>query len=896
MRILYVEDNPDDAELARHAVRTGDPAHRLEVVPTLARARARLAEARPPDVVLLDMSLPDGNGMELLGEIRDQRWPIAVVVLTQWGDEATVVAALRSGADDYLSKRDGCWALLVPTLEGALVHFRREGERRACTIRVLYAEPAGADAELTQRHFQQQAPHIELEVVPDGNEVCARLASGGVGTEGWDVLLLDYQLPGDNAIEVLKRVRIGMGLDIPVVVVTGQGSEEVAIQAMRLGASEYFRKEAGYLIRLPHAIERAHHQVVLARQKTALVESEARFRGAFESSSIGIALVSPSGRWLQVNRALCSMLGYSEAELLGSTFQEITYPEDLEADLDLVRQVLSGARQQYRMEKRYLHKDGSILWALLSVSLVRDGKGQPLYFVSQVENITERKAAELKLREEVVFSETLLSNLPAVVGLFREDGRMLRWNRRLEEVSECGPEEIAGMTAMDFLAERDWDTARARIREAFVKGHAEAELTVRRRTGGEVPFLYRAHRMDVDGHPCLLVVGVDISEKKRLEGQILQAQRLESLGTLAGGIAHDLNNMLAPILLSVDLLRSEKEEAEAAESLRTIERSARRAAEMVRQVLSFARGMEGQRISLSLLHVLRDVQSMVRETIPKCIRIELRASEDLWCVVADPTQLHQVFLNLYVNARDAMPQGGTLRVTIENVMLDELQAGLSSNGHPGPHVVARVTDTGTGMPREVRDRVFDPFFTTKPVGKGTGLGLSTAMGIVRSHGGWIHLESELGKGTTFHVYFPAERKVSTVEPEEPVGELPRGQGEVILVADDEPGVCSALERTLVRHGYEVLVAGDGADAIALFAQHRQRIAVVLLDMLMPVMDGTSTVGALRAMDPEVRILGASGHVPAEGAWPKHGGLVGSVPKPFTAAEILRELDRILRRG
>lgn len=895
MRILYVEDNPDDAELARHAILAANADHVVEVMPTLAKARARLAGARRPDVVLLDMGLPDGSGMELLGAIRGHRWPIAVVVLTQWGDEDTVVEALKSGADDYLSKREGCWALLTPTLENALARFRNEGVRRASTIRVLYAEPVIADAELARRHLEQYAPHLELEVVHDGTAACARLAGDAEGAP-WDVLLLDYQLPGDNAIEVLKKVRVGMRLDLPVVVVTGHGSEEVALQAMRLGASDYLRKDAGYLMRLPHAIERAHHQAVMARQRKALIESEARFRGAFESSSIGIALVSPVGRWLQVNRALCSMLGYSEAELLGRTFQEITHPEDLEADLELVREVLTGARQQYRMEKRYFHREGHVLWALLSVSLVRDSQGQPLHFVSQIENITERKASELRLRAEVAFSETLLANLPAVVGLFGEDGRMVRWNRRLEEVSGFGAEEIAGMQPMDFLAERDWEVARARIQEAFLKGHSEAELMVRRRTGGEVPHLYRAHRMEVEGRPCLLVVGVDLSEKKRLESQFLRAQRLESLGTLAGGIAHDLNNILAPILLSVDLLRSEKDEAGVAESLRTIERSAQRAAEMVRQVVSFARGMEGERLPLSLLHVLRDVQSLVRETFPKSIRVELRASEDLWCVVADPTQLHQVFLNLYVNARDAMPSGGTLQVAIENVMLDELLSGLNPDGRPGPHVVVRVADTGTGIPREIQDRVFDPFFTTKVVGQGTGLGLSTVLGIVRGHGGFIHLESEPGKGTTFHVYLPAEPNLPEADTAVLVGDLPRGRGELILVADDEPSVRSALDRTLTRHGYEVLLAEDGADAIALFAQHRSRVAVVLLDMLMPAMDGASTVGVLGAIDPGVRILGASGRAPAEGEWRMHKNVVGFVAKPFTSAEILRALDRILHGG
>jgi CheY-like chemotaxis protein len=378
---------------------------------------------------------------------------------------------------------------------------------------------------------------------------------------------------------------------------------------------------------------------------------------------------------------------------------------------------------------------------------------------------------------------------------------------------------------------------------------------------------------------------------------LLRAQRLESLGTLAGGIAHDLNNILAPILMSIELLREDETRPDRLDLLATVASSAERGADMVRQVLSFARGVPGTKTATDLRHVGRDVGRILRDTFPKNIEIELRFAEALWPLAADATQMHQVLMNLCVNARDAMPHGGKLELRIDNVMVDQDYADVTPSSSPGPHVLIEVTDSGVGILPEHQARLFEPFFTTKEVGSGSGsgLGLPTVHTIVRGHGGFITVYSEAGKGATFRVYLPAIAESAVAEKMEiDQRALPRGHGEGVLVVDDEPNVREMVRRILERFGYHVHLAANGAEAVALYAQLHSEIAVVLTDMSMPVMDGPATILALRALDPAVRIIGTSG-LAANGQAAKamQAGVRHFVPKPYTAETLLRVLRQAL---
>ena len=399
---------------------------------------------------------------------------------------------------------------------------------------------------------------------------------------------------------------------------------------------------------------------------------------------------------------------------------------------------------------------------------------------------------------------------------------------------------------------------------------------------------------DEAGNPkSILTVDTDITEKKQLESQFLRAQRLESLGTLASGIAHDLNNMLTPVLAISQLLplRLTNIDKTSSEMLVMLEATAKRGANLVKQVLSFARGNEGKRTVLQVKHLLKDIEQFAKGTFPKSITIERDLSRDLWTVSADATQLHQVFMNLVVNARDAMPDEGILSIEAENKFIDESYAKMNIDAKVGSYIVVTIADTGIGIPAQIIDKIFDPFFTTKEVGKGTGLGLSTVLGIVKNHGGFIEVSSKTGKGSQFKVYLPSiEEEVSPISERE---QLPVGNQELILIVDDEVAICEIIKTTLETYNYRVMIARDGIEAIAVYVQHKKEINLVLIDIMMPSMDGATAIRTLQQMNPQVKIIAMSGLVSNEAlAQSSNSSIQGFLTKPFSADELLNTLERV----
>jgi signal transduction histidine kinase/ActR/RegA family two-component response regulator len=390
---------------------------------------------------------------------------------------------------------------------------------------------------------------------------------------------------------------------------------------------------------------------------------------------------------------------------------------------------------------------------------------------------------------------------------------------------------------------------------------------------------------------------LDLSARKKLENQFLRAQRMESIGTLAGGIAHDLNNILAPIIMSIDILKGLNNSAKALKVLKTIEVSAKRGADIVRQVLSFARGIEGQRIEVDPKHLLKDLENIIKDTFPKDIRLRFSIPNDIWTLLGDPTQAQQILLNLCVNARDAMPDGGDLTISAENCTLDEQYAAMNVRAKPGRYVNISVTDSGTGIPLEIIDKIFEPFFTTKELNKGTGLGLSTVMAIVKSHGGIINVYSEPGSGSTFKMYLPAMETFFEADKQAQQISMPRGNGETILVVDDEAAILTVTCQTLEAFGYRVLTAGNGAEAVAIYAHSKNEIAVVLTDMMMPIMDGPSLIRILLQINPAIKIVRASG-LSSNGSGNRfpEPGVKYSLTKPYTAATLLETMRAILEEA
>jgi CheY-like chemotaxis protein len=370
---------------------------------------------------------------------------------------------------------------------------------------------------------------------------------------------------------------------------------------------------------------------------------------------------------------------------------------------------------------------------------------------------------------------------------------------------------------------------------------------------------------------------------------------MESIGTLAGGIAHDLNNVLSPILMAIDMLQLKSTDENSRKWLEVLRANAERGGNMVRQVLSFARGVEGERVALQPKHLIKEIVKILRETLPKTIEITFKVGADLWIISADATQMHQVLMNLCVNARDAMPEGGSISIAAQNVFVDENYARMHIEAKAGRFVLITVSDTGPGMSSEVQSRIFEPFFTTKEMTKGTGLGLSTALSIVKSHGGFINVYSELHRGSQFSVYLPALDTPEAAEAGPLQTDLPLGKGELVLVVDDEESIREITRGTLETFGYQVLTANDGTEALAIYADKKNEIAVVLTDMVMPFMDGPATIRALQRMNPQVRIIAASGLGTAQHAG--EGVLEGVsvfLNKPYTAEKLLKTLAQVLK--
>jgi PAS domain S-box-containing protein len=513
--------------------------------------------------------------------------------------------------------------------------------------------------------------------------------------------------------------------------------------------------------------------------------------------------------------------------------------------------------------------------------------------VVNLRNREERRQAETKIIEQAA----LLDQARDAIFVRDLDHRISYWNRGAERLYGWSADEAVGKLVTEFLhGPAEVGSLQRALDRVLAAGEWAGELHTLGKNGKVLLVESRWTLLrDAHGRPrAVLTIHSDISEKKQLEAQFLRIQRMESIGTLAGGIAHDLNNVLTPILASVAMLRDEEQDAEKLEDLSLLQISAERGASMVRQLLTFARGEKlGPRKPVNVLAVAQEVMKLVAETFPKDITPTVVAPGKVWRVQGDSTQIQQLLTNLCLNARDAMPGGGLLKIVLEELQVDEGYAGMNVGAKPGPYLLIQVEDTGAGMPPEVQERIFEPFFTTKDLGKGTGLGLWTCHAIVQGHGGFIRLHSEPGKGTQFRVYLPADITADEQAPRPPAS-MPRGNGELVLVVDDEESIRKVARRVLERYGYSVLTASNGAEAVALYKERGAAIAAVLTDMSMPVMDGPQTILALQAINPAVRIIGSSGFA-ADGKLERarSAGVTHFVPKPYTAQTLLEVLRRVI---
>ncbi len=636
-------------------------------------------------------------------------------------------------------------------------------------LHILHLEDDPNDAALIRSTLKEEGIECETTCVESREDFLAALKRGGI-----DLVLSDCSLPSFDGMSALKIVHTNWPA-IPLIIVSGTLGEERAIDSLKNGATDYVLKD--HLARLAPAVRRALQEVEerakIRRTQQALQETQQRLKIIFSQSPLGIALVGANGRPILTNAALQKMLGYTAEELNGMAFQEFTHPDDCARDINNYSQLIQGVLKDYQLEKRYIRRDGQIVWTRISASVARTSEGRAEFAIKMVEDITERR---------------------------------------------------------------------------------------------------------------------------NLEAKFIEAQKMEVIGQLASGVAHDFNNILAVIMgyteLTMQKLDSDPELTGYLEAIRS---SAERATGLTRQLLIFSRKQTVQPVVLDLNEVVRDLDKMLRRLIDENIELAIVPGKKIGRIKADSGYIGQVMMNLVVNARDAMPNGGKLTIATDNATLDENHARTHPGVVPGDYVMFSVTDTGTGMTEEIKARLFEAFFTTKPKGKGTGLGLATCQTIVQQTGGYIEVATELGQGTTFKIYFPlVDLPLEVVPKSSQTGPLPRGT-ETLLVVEDDPSVRHLACKILEALGYKVLSAANGQDGLHEAREHQgSPIRLVVTDVIMPLMGGRVMAEWLQIANSDLRILFTSGYT--DEAMTRRGVLetgVQFLPKPYTPATLAHKVREML---
>lgn len=621
-----------------------------------------------------------------------------------------------------------------------------------------------------------------------------------------------------------------------------------------------------------------------------LQKREHQWQALFDHALDAIAIFDDQGRYIDVNPAACNLFGLSREELLNSTIANFAEPG---FDITQFWQQFCEQRQIFG-EFRLHRPDGTVR----ETEFTAVANFIPHLHLSIMRDISDRQASlrESKQVQQKIYEQAALIDIATDAIFIRDlENHILFWNRGAECLYGWTAEESLGKKVNEIFYRESLSQIEPGLEAIIENGSWQGELEQITKTGREIIVASRwtVVRDELGKPQSILVVNTDITEKKQLEQQFYHAQRLESIGTLASGIAHDLNNVFAPIMMISQLLplRCKNVDAQTQELFKTLDNSSKRGANLVKQILTFAHSTQGQRILLQPGHLLKELVTVIKQTFPKSIEIVTDIpTNTLWIIQADPTQLAQVFMNLAVNARDAMTNGGKLTITAENRIIDETYARMHLEAQTGNYIVITISDTGTGISPEILERIFEPFFTTKEVSKGTGLGLSTVSGIVRNHGGFIEVATQVGKGTKFQVFLPkGEGTASEVTTEI---ELPLGKGDLILVVDDEAVVQQTTQATLADYNYRNLVANDGIEAIALYAQYQSEISAVLLDMLMPNMDGFTTIRTLQTLNSNAKIIAMSG-LPDHKEKSMAIGAKKFLSKPYTATDLLTALSEVI---
>jgi two-component system cell cycle sensor histidine kinase/response regulator CckA len=620
-----------------------------------------------------------------------------------------------------------------------------------------------------------------------------------------------------------------------------------------------------------------------AAQVKALTLSEERFRSVFEQSAVGMVIADADKRMIRVNDAFARLLGCASTQLLGRTVIEITHPDDVGLTQERFKQH-QELRDSFTYEKRYLHRNGYAVWARVTVTPLYDPAGTLSGYTGVIEDVSGRKRDRERLKRQAEMTQSMLDHLPVMVSLFDTEGTPLYVNKEWSRTFGWTLEELAGFNVLHAVYPDHVD--RERVAECFTRGSGEwSDFSPKLRDGRVMDSSWACIKVS-DGRR--LAIGQDMTQRRRLEQQLLQAQKMEAIGQLAGGVAHDFNNLLTVISACATFVQEAVSDEQVLADVKEIQNASKRAESLTRQLLAFSRRQmlhpEIVDVNMTLQTLMKTLQRLINENIE--LELVTRAKKAM--VEVDTHQLEQVLLNLVVNARDAVGDNGL--ITIETSIVKPHPDDLEGRDY----IAISVSDNGCGIPEEIRQRIFEPFFTTKGVGKGTGLGLATVQGIVAQSNGRIEVESEIGKGTTFRVLLPmsangSETVVGQFEDSSAVG-----GSETILLVEDEARVRAVARRILTELGYTVLEARHGADALRVSASHPDTIDVLVTDVVMPEMGGRELAKQLRGLRPGIPVLYLSGYTDDEllrKGILEPGALL--LRKPFTAIELARVVRELI---
>lgn len=633
------------------------------------------------------------------------------------------------------------------------------------------------------------------------------------------------------------------------------------------------------------------------RSEGILRASEERFRRMFQHSATGMVVVSPNFYFLQVNEAFCNMLGYTESELLGKTFQDVTVPEDRPVGGELVSGVLSGKADMFYVEKRYRHKNGSVVWGHVSATLIRDNENKPLHFITQIQDITARKRVEEALRESEKYVHSVITAAPVVLWDLDSAGTIL--------LSEGNALTHLGLKAGQLVGRSVFEVNKndPQSLALIARGLAGEEFSVEVEIAGRYWSNQYVPRRDEKGKVVgLFGVSLDVTERKlaeeeyaKLQDQLIQSRKMESVGQLAGGVTHDFNNLLTVVLGYTELALLQVEPGQPLFSeLQEIRKAVRRSADLTQQLLAFARKQTLAPRVMDLNTTVEGILKMLRRLIGEQVTLAWQPCVSVCPIKTDPSQIDQILTNLCVNARDAIAGVGKITIGTGIVALDKPHGADHSEFTPGDFVMLTVSDDGCGMDKETLDKIFEPFFTTKGIGRGTGLGLATVYSVVKQNNGSIQVHSEPGLGTTFKIYLPMyEAFTEHTGQKSTAAPVARGH-ETILLVEDDLVILDVATKILESFGYQVLAASTPGDALRKAKEHAGDIRLLITDVVMPEMNGRELAKNLSALYPEIRQMFMSGY--ASDVIARYGGLnegVNFIQKPFSTETLAAQVREAL---